>query len=168
MEKQKKRKFNIVDLAVLVILLAAVVFFAYRLLNSDSEDADARMGTARFVVEVDGIRESFYEEVTKELPCQMIASSKLVDAYVVSAESEPCQVAYTQAANPVNGTETQYVVPDASIPYVNAFFTVEAPVDLNSPVNTSLSQELRLGRIYYIKGRTIELTGTIVELELGE
>lgn len=168
MEKQKKRRFNIVDLAVLVILLAAVVFFAYRLMTSDREDPNARMGTARIVVEVDGIRESFYEEVARELPCQMIADSKLVNAYVVSAACEPCEVACTEAANPVNGTETRYVVPDADVPFVNAFFTVEAPVDLNSPTNTSLSQELRLGRIYYIKGRTIELAGTIIELELGE
>ena len=168
MEKQKKRRFNIVDLVVLVILLAAVVFFACRLLKPGSEDTGARMGTARFVVEVDGVRESFFAELEKQIPCQLIASSKLVDAYIVSVASEPCEVAYTEASNPSNTAETCYIVPDADVSYVNAFFTIEAPVDLNSPTNTSLSQELRLGRIYYIKGRTVELAGTIVELELGE
>lgn len=168
MEKQKKRKFNIVDLAVLVVLVAAVAFLAYKLLKPADEEPASRMGTARFVVEVNGMRESFYNEVAEELPCQMIASGKLVNAYVREARSEPCKVAYVEAANPVNGAEASYVIPDESIPYVNAFFTIEAPVDLNTDTNTSLSQELRLGHIYYIKGRTIELVGTIVELELGE
>ena len=168
METQKKRRFNIIDLIVLVILLAAVVFFAIRMLKPEEAEPVQHMGTARIVVEVDGIRESFFEELEKQIPCQMLANGKLADAYVTDLHAEPCQVAYKQAANPVNGTETQYVVPDASIPYVNAFFTVEAPVDLDSDTNFSLSQELRLGRIYYIKGKTIELAGTIVELELGE
>lgn len=172
MEQKKKWKFNIVDVAVLVILLAAVAFLAVKLTQSRADKLDAsgrptaseNMAVARFVVEVDGVRKELYDRIAEQLPAQLLASGKLANGIIESASSEPCTLLSVESSNPVNATETVVLVPDPSVEYVNAFFTILAPVDLNTDTNVSLSQELRLGRIYYIKSRYVELTGTIVDL----
>ena len=53
MNESKKRKFNIVDIIVLLILLAAVVFFAIKVLKpkdgadkKDTPETGKKMGTA--------------------------------------------------------------------------------------------------------------------------
>ena len=171
MNEPKKRKFNIVDIVVLLILLAAVVFFAIKVLKpgtaqngADSVIAEKNYGVAHFVVEVDGMRKEMYDAIASQLPQQMLANSKLTDGVIYSVTCEPCQVAYLEAANPINAALTAYVVPAEDAEYVNAFFVCDAPIDLVNHNHWSISQDIRIGRQYYLKSPMFELTGTVIEL----
>lgn len=171
MEKQTKRKFNIVDVVVLVILLAAIAFFAYKLLNApkDTGDAAVRMGTASFTVEVDGVRKELYDSIAAEIPCQMMAGTKMVNGRILSVSSEPCTVAMVEASSSTtNSTSNRYVIPAEGEEYVNLFLECEAEIEIDSPNNASMSQEIRLGRYYFVKSKMIELVGTVTRLELSE
>lgn len=175
MNEPKKRKFNIVDIIVLLILLAAVVFFAIKVLKPEAADSvvnavtpERKVGTAHLVVEVAGLRKDVYDTVADLLPCEMLAYGKLNDGRVLSATCKDCELAYIQVENSINQATTCYVVPDPDTEYVTAFFECEAPVDLTDDNHASNNQELRIGRMYYVKGLMFEFTGTIIQLEVTE
>lgn len=171
MNEAKKRKFNIIDIIVLLILLAAVVFFAIKVLKPDAAQGvvdsiapEKKMGTAYFTVEVDGMRKEMYESVASQLPEQMLANGKLTDGVILSASCEECEVACVEAANPINAAVTSYVIPPEDAEFVNAFFVCQAPIDLVNYNHYSVSQDIRIGRQYYLKTPMTELTGTVIEL----
>lgn len=169
MNEPKKRKFNIIDLLVLLILLAAVVFFAIKVLKPDAGNdtnsaADPNIATAHFTVEVDGMRKEMYDAIASQIPAQMMASGKLTDGRILSVRCEECKVAYLEASNPINAASTGFVVPNDDAEYVNAFFVCDAPVDLVNENHYSVSQEIRMGRLYYVKTTMFEVAGTVIEL----
>lgn len=172
MNESKKRKFNIVDIVVLLILLAAVVFFAIKVLKPDAASgttdatvSEKRTGTAYFTVEVDGLRKDMYDALASQLPQQMLANGKLTEGGIIhSATSEECKIAYLEVANPINTTLSTYIIPNEDAEYVNAFFVCQAPIDLVNYNHWSISQDIRVGRQYYLKTPMIELTGTVIDL----
>ena len=171
MNEAKKRKFNIVDIIVLLILLAAVVFFAIKVLKPEAAQGvvdavapEKKLGTAYFTLEVDGMRKEMYDAVAAQLPQQMLANGKLTDGIIHSVTCEPCEVAYVEAANPINAALTTYVIPGEDVEFVNAFFVCQAPIDLVNYNHYSVSQDIRIGRQYYLKTPMTELTGTVIEL----
>lgn len=174
MNEPKKRKFNIIDILVLLILLAAVVFFAIKVLKPDATGditnsvTERNFATAHFTVEVDGMRKEMYDAIASQLPAQMMASGKLTDGNILSVRCEECKVAYLEASNPINAASTGFVVPNDDAEYVNAFFVCDAPVDLVNENHYSVSQEIRMGRLYYVKTPMFEVAGTIIELTVDE
>lgn len=173
MNEPKKRKFNIIDVIVLAILLVAVVFFAIKVLKPDAAQGvvdavapEKRTGTAYFTVEVDGMRKEMYDSLTSQLPQQMLANGKLTDGVIRSATCEECTVTIVEAANPINAAVTSYVIPPEDAEFVNAFFVCQAPIDLVNYNHWSISQDIRIGRQYYLKTPMMELTGTVIELSV--
>ena len=167
METKPRRKWNIVDIVILVVILAAAAFLVLRLtaLRDEDDDAEEKPGIVRFVIEVDGLRSDLYEGIAELIPCQMAASGHLVDGYILETWANPVTVLTIKAKSPVNNSLEQYMEPEEGVDYVNAYFRCEADVDLNDNLNLTGTQELRLGRSYYLKGIDLELSGTIIAME---
>ncbi len=164
MEK-KKYKFNIVDALVVLIILAAAAFFLWKGMDKGEETEAKETIPVRFVVEVTGMEQRLYEEVEKNLPFTMAASGKTLDGTVLSCYSEPCTVLYAEGKSPVDTSRSMWVVPGEETACVNAFFVCEAQMDVSSNLNQVGSQEVRLGRGFYVKGVDVELYGTVISLE---
>ena len=167
MKEKSKAKLNIVDVVVILLILAAAVFFALRLVKDARpiEERAKRPGVIRFTVEVDGLRKDLYDGIAATLPTQMAASGKLVDGWILECRAEPVTVERILAKSPINASREQELLPEEGAEYVNAFFVCEADVDLNDNLNLTGTQELRLGRSYYVKTVDIEVNGTIISME---
>ncbi len=160
MKKERTWKFNIVDVVVILVIVAAGIFFAWKFLQARPK-SNANMVTIRYEVEVPGMTRDLYEEIVSFLPCQMAASGEWVDGHILSASWEPCVVTYIQASSPVNSNETQWVKADPSTEYVTGVFQCEARVNQSDLFNMVGTQEVRVGRNHYLKGVDIEIIGTI-------
>lgn len=167
MKEKSKAKLNIVDVVVILLILAAAVFFALRMMKDARpiEERAKRPGVIRFTVEVDGLRKDFYDNLAALIPTQMAASGKMVDGWILECRAVPVTVERILAKSPINASREQELLPEEGAEYVNAFFVCEADVDLNDNLNLTGTQELRLGRSYYVKSVDIEVNGTIISME---
>ena len=165
MEK-KKRRLNIVDIVVIVVILAAAAFFGWKLTHRGGDSgAQARPGTIRFVIEVDGLRKDMYDATEAMLPCQMAASGSLVDGYILESWANPVKLLSMKAKSPVNASMEETLEAEEGVEYVNAYFLCECGIDLNNLLNITGTQEIRLGRSYYLKSVDFEYSGTIISVE---
>ena len=160
MKKERTWKFNIVDVVVILVILAAGIFFAFKFLQARPK-SNANMITLRYEVEVPGMTRDLYEEIVSFLPCQMAASGEWVDGNILSATWEPCEVTYVEISSPVNSNETQWAKADPNVEYVTGVFQCEARVLATDLLNKVGTQEVRVGRNHYLKGQDIEIIGTI-------
>ena len=96
----------------------------------------------------------------------MIANGAYCDGYIVSAEAEPCEVTDIEFKDLGNQTTLYHVAPDEE--YVTVRFTCEAGLLEGTMLNNVGSQEIRIGRPNYVKGKNIEVVGSIVALEYIE
>ena len=71
-KKQKKFKFNVIDVIVILVLLAVVVFFAVRVINFEATAPEPASSTQvlRYTVRVDAMPASIYEEVSSPSPAR--------------------------------------------------------------------------------------------------
>ena len=164
MEK-KKRRLNIVDIVVIVVILAAAAFFGWKVTHQTTETTVERKGTIRFVIEVDGLRKDMYDATKAMLPCQMAASGSLVDGYILESWANPVKLLSMKAKSPVNASMEEELEAEEGVEYVNAYFLCECGVDLNNLLNITGTQEIRLGRSYYLKSVDFEYSGTIISVE---
>ena len=168
MEK-KKRRLNIVDIVVIVVILAAAAFFGWKLTHRGSDaGAQTRPGTIRFVIEVDGLRKDMYDSTAAQLPCQMAASGSLVDGFILESWANPVKLISMKAKSPVNASMEETLEAEEGVEYVNAYFLCECGIDLNNLLNITGTQEIRLGRSYYLKSVDFEYSGTIISVEKFE
>ncbi|MBR6521862.1 MAG: DUF4330 domain-containing protein [Oscillospiraceae bacterium] len=170
MENNKKKfKFNVIDLIVIVVVLAIVAFFAVKFIDF-GPSSFVSIGSSeqvRYVVEVEVMKKEMYDEIVKELPAQMIANGAYCDGYIISAEAEPCTVTDIEFKDSGNPLSLYHVVPTDE--YVTVRFTCEAGLLNGTMLNNVGSQEIRIGRPNYVKGKNIEVVGTIISLEyLGD
>lgn len=158
-QSQKKRKLNIIDIIVIVLLVGALVFAGYKLLNRDSgELAEADALTApniRFTVLCNDIDATMAQNILDSLSAEPMSiggttvpmtrlynSNKLVDAQIVAFE----------AAEGAEGTS-------------DLFLTVEANATATPGAYSVVTQEIRIGKDYIVKTVGVEITGQILSLE---
>ena len=156
---EKKRKFNIIDVIVIVILLAALAFAGYKLLNRGGEelgDADALSApNIRFTVLCDDIDATMADNILASLASEpmeiggskvemtrLYNSNKLVDAQVVAFEAQ----------DGAGGTK-------------DLLLTVEANATATPGAYSVVTQEIRIGKDYIVKTVGVEITGQILSLE---
>ena len=156
---EKKRKFNIIDVIVIVILLAALAFAGYKLLNRGGEelgDADALSApNIRFTVLCDDIDATMADNILSSLASEpmeiggskvemtrLYNSNKLVDAQVVAFEAQ----------DGAEGTK-------------DLLLTVEANATATPGAYSVVTQEIRIGKDYIVKTVGVEITGQILSLE---
>ena len=169
MEEKKKRRWNIVDVVVIVVVVLVGAFFAWKTTRKTIVTMPVNnMGTIRFVIEVDGLRKDMYDSTAAMLPCQMAASGKLVEGFILDSWANPVTLVTMKSKSPVNASMEQTLEPEEGVEYVNAYYVCEAAVDLNDNLNLTGTQEIRLGRSYYLKSVDFEYSGTIISLEKFE
>ncbi len=153
-------KFNIVDLLVILLLIAAVIFLGMRVirLNSDPNPAGSN-SRIRYTVKFSSVDPEVYENAKAHIDggeTQLVAGESFIDGQVVEFWSEPNQLlgelgdgTYVQAQDPY---------------FLTVYATVEAGLTgtLNNQV---VSQEIRIGRTNSLKTLSVELFGTIIDME---
>ncbi len=157
---EKKRRFNVIDVIVIVILVAALAFAGYKLLNRGSGeigDADALSApNIRFTVLCDDIDAALADNIFDLLEAEpmniggttvestrLYNSNKLVDAQIVGIER-------------VEGAEGTK----------DLILTVEANATATPGAFSVVTQEIRVGKDYIVKTIAVEITGQILSLEL--
>jgi hypothetical protein len=165
MKKKLIWKFNIVDIIILALIVAILAFVAYKIIGLRKAAGGGDMGTITYVVKVSGMEKELYDNIAARLPAQMANSGKYIDGNITAARSEPCDLEYEEVSSPVNYSLKGYVRVPEDREYVTAYFTCSASVDLDDLLNMVGTQEIRLGRSYYVKGVDFEVVGTVIALE---
>ena len=147
----KLGKFNVVDIAAVVLIAVAMVFVVWKVVLSDrgGEDRDVTM-TYRVLTE--GVSSDLYESVQKHIPSQLMASGKLLDGEIVSVEQGPYYVL---------GSDGEWS-PDPQ--HVNLYFTVRHHTTAGDVLLSKVDeQEIRIGRKdYTLKTEYIEFHNAIL------
>ena len=154
---EKKRRFNIIDICVLVLVVAVVGFLGYKV----AKGIDNRMGqdtiTLKYQVMYEGVSNDLYDAAAQHVPSQIMASGVLYDSYVTAVEKRDYFV-----------YENGEWVKD---PYhCNLVFTVEGNVANAAVLTTEVgSQEVRVGKVHVLKTQYLEFDeGIITLVEWGE
>ena len=147
----KLGKFNVVDIAAVVLIAAALVFVVWKVAsgNRDPQDRDVVM-TYRVLTE--GVSSELYESVQAHIPSQLMASGKMLDGEILSVEQGPYYVL---------GSDGEWS-PDPQ--HVNLYFTVRHHTTAGDVLlNKVDEQEIRIGRKdYTLKTEYIEFHNTII------
>lgn len=152
----KKLKLNVIDIIVIVIIAAAIVFAAVRLFGSKSAPGAVR--TITYEVVVPAVPEEVYESIAAELPDRMMSNGSMQEATVESVRAEPCDassVEFTDSMNPGLAIE----IPAAGN-YVKLIFTCTASPE-STVTNKLGSQEIRIGKEHIVKTTHFEVTGYV-------
>jgi len=159
-------KLNIVDIIIILVIVAAAVFFAVRYLNVGDHSA-ADIIELRYTVEIN-MPEELYNEVSATLPAGMISGKETVPGTILSCSSKPCTVESIKSSYPY-GTDVELtIIPGEDEKYVTAHFECVATINANSVNNEFGAQELRVGRVHYLKSRDFELVGVIIKMSVQE
>ncbi|MBQ9493619.1 MAG: DUF4330 domain-containing protein [Oscillibacter sp.] len=147
----KLGKFNVVDVAAVILIVAAVVFVAWKVLLSD-RDTEERPVTMTYRVLTEGVSSDLYESVQQNIPSQLMASGKLLDGEILAVEQGPYYVI---------GTDGEWS-PDPQ--HVNLYFTVRHHTTAGEVLlNKVDEQEIRIGRKdYTLKTEYIEFHNAII------
>ena len=162
MEQKAKRvgKFNIIDIIVVLLILAVLVFAGYKLMNRGSGSAaEVEKVKITYVVRVENVAKELYDTCQAHLPSKLMASGALVGGEIVSVEKTPYYVL---------GPDGQWVEdPD----HVNLYLTATTEVNGGPVMTTKIGdQEVRIGKKDYIlKSEYVEFQGgTVVDVQWGE
>lgn len=154
---EKKRRFNIIDLCVLVLVVAVVGFLGYKVANGINNRVGTDTITLKYQVMYEGVSNDLYDAAAEHVPSQIMASGVLYDSYVTAVEKRDYYVC-----------ENGEWIKD---PYhCNIVFTVEGNVANASVLTTEVgSQEVRVGKVHVLKTQYIEFDeGVITFVEWGE
>ncbi|MGM9663146.1 MAG: DUF4330 domain-containing protein [Oscillospiraceae bacterium] len=153
---EKKRRFNIIDVIVLVLILAVVGFLGYKVMNN-IENRGADTITLKYQVLYEGVSNDLYDAAAAHVPSQIMASGVLYDSYVTAVEKEPCYV-YEDG----QWVEDPY--------HCNLIFTVEGNVANATVLTTEVgSQEVRVGKEHVLKTQYLEFDkGIVTFVEWGK
>ena len=146
---QKKWKFNVIDVIVVVLIVAVAVLLVMKF--SGGETYEAQYGSIRYTVVVQDQPIEVYEGVEEHVPGALMASgARYDDQRIVAVTAKPVLV-YS------NGEWVE----DPN--HVDIFFTVEGTVEITPVMTTTVAtQEIRVGREVILKTEYLEFDPAIV------
>ena len=154
---QKKWKFNVIDIVVVVLIVAVAVLLVMKF--SGGETYEAQYGTIRYTVLVEDQPVEVYEGVQQHVPGALMASgARYDDQRIVSVSAQSVLVRD-------NGEWVED--PD----HVTLYFTATTETPAGEVMTTQVGdQEVRIGKTDYIlKSEYIEIQGgTIVDVTWEE
>lgn len=161
-------KINIIDLLVLVVVIAALAFAAFRLLGGgDANPVDAATKLT-YTARVGPVDQETYDEVLRQLEAaggrdQLMADGELVDGYVTGVVAEPHKTYEADA----NGQVVASTEDPANGGRYDLIFTVEANVP-SVTTNKVGTQEVRVGKTHILKTTHFEFSyATILTCDWG-
>lgn len=157
-ESGKGGKLNVIDVVILLVLVAAIALVAVKFFSKEPETLGSENALTapnlRFTVVCEEIPQELAENVKSSLQgeaqnvsgnmvemTRLFNSNRLVDARIVSAESE------------ANGDG------------VDLRLTIEANALISSGAYTVGTQEARVGRDFNVKTLNVEIKGVIFTME---
>ena len=157
MEHNAKKRFNIIDIIAVVLILAVLAFGAWKLLGSGDGGAAGETGMAKvtYVVRCEGVPAELYETCQAHLPSPLMASGALVGGQIEAVEMEPYYVL---------GPDGEWIEDPE---HVTLYFTAVTETPASEVMTTKVGdQEVRIGKTDYIlKSEFIELSDvTIVDV----
>lgn len=159
MERSKK-KFNVIDVIAVILILAAAVFVGLKLVNRGGDSGgEAKTVHVTYVVKAEGVDNALYENCLKHLPSPLMASGKLLSGQIESVRQEP----YYTLDEGGNWVEDPY--------HKNLYFTASVDVPDAAVQTTKVGdQEVRVGKTdYVLKSEYIEFSEvTIVDVKWGD
>ena len=78
MEQKAKKRLNVIDIIALVVILAAVLFVGYKMMDRGGEAAQPEMVKVTYKVKKEGVPAEMYENSKKHLPSKLMASGILI------------------------------------------------------------------------------------------
>lgn len=152
---EKKRRFNIIDILVLVLIAAVVLFLGSKVLSRVQSQGSNTI-TLKYQVMYEGVSTDLYDAAAEHVPSQIMASGVLYDSYVTAVEKRDFYVY----------EDGQWMVD----PYhCTLVFTVEGNVANATVLTTEVgSQEVRVGKEHVLKTQYLEFDkGIITFVEWG-
>lgn len=159
-------KLNLIDLLVVVVLIAALLFLALRFTGGRANPI-ASSTKLTYTAMVPNITPDVYAEIQRQLDNnggrdQLMASGNLVDGYVTGVTATP----HINYQPDDNGVVTASVEQGDNA-RLDLVFTIEANV-VNPTVNEVGTQEVRVGKTHIVKTVHFELNyGTILTCDWG-
>ena len=158
--EQKKRRFNVVDIIAVILILAVLAFAGTKLMSRGGSGAAVEQTKipVTYLAKAEGVDARLYENCLEHLPSKMMASGALVGGEIVSVEKEPYMV-MTPAGDWVEDPER-----------VNLIFTATTTVNHEAVITTKVGdQEIRIGKGHILKSEFIEFEATtIIDVQWGE
>lgn len=150
-------KINLIDLLVVLVLIAAILFLAVRFTRGGDADPVGSSTKLNYTVLVTGISPDVYAEVQRQLANaggadQLMANGEMVSAYVTGVTAAPHINFQPDANGVVIASEEQG--DDARL---DLTFTVEATVP-DPTVNLVGTQEIRVGKTHILKTTHFEFS----------
>ena len=146
---QKKWKFNVIDVIVVVLIVAVAALLVMKF--AGGETYEAQYGTIRYTVVAQDQPVEVYEGVQAHVTGALMASgARYDDQQIVSVEAEPVLV-----------RDNGEWVEDPS--HVDIFFTIEGTVEITPVMTTTVAtQEIRVGREVILKTEYLEFDPAVV------
>lgn len=163
MQKERK-KINIVDIIIILVILAVAVFFGMKFFGGEKNFANK--GEITYTVLAEGVPVETYENLKDTLPSKTIAGGSYIQCEIKSLSVTPCEVKTIEKTNMNNPYILTEIVPHGQ--YVNLTFTLTATVNLDSILTEVGTQEVRAGRSHIVKTKYFELTGTILTVDRAD
>lgn len=142
MEQKQKRKINIIDIAVIILIIAAIAVVGAKLLGSRAQRAMASTVDLWAEVEVLDVR----PEIIAEIERQDLTGEKMVSGNSF-----------------ISGVIEKFWVEDEC----TVVFLIKTPVAEGAPSPKVGSQELRAGKEFIVKTQGFEMTGLTRYVEFG-
>ena len=153
----EKKKFNIIDIIAVILILAVVVFAGYKLLNRGDAAPQEKVKVV-YKVKAECVAPELYENIQKHLPTKMMAAGAFVGGEIYAVEKQPYYVMDDEG----NWVEDPY--------HINLILTAETAVTGGNIMLTKVGeQEVRVGKEHIIKSEYVEIAGTtIIDVQWGE
>lgn len=140
-------KLNLIDLAVIIIVLAVVAAVGMKLFgNKEVASATTQQVTLTYEVVAQDVPDHVAEYCVAHTGGQLLSSGKLLDGYITGCEAVE--------VSDENGTHT------------DLYFTIEVNTTFSSSAYVVGSQEVRVGMEHLVKTSDIEVEGIISNLEV--
>lgn len=155
---------NLVDLIVLLLIVAIVAVVGVKLFGTKAVEVVSTKSDCYAEVEVIGAYSRLYDEVDRQMDkligSRMVTGNEFLNATIEDIWYEP----YTVIATNSDGQ----IVESTDDLRLNIVFVVKTQVAPDSATFSLGSQELRAGKTFIIKAQTLETSGTIRYVNLGE
>ena len=168
-----KKKFNLVDFAIIAILVILIAAFVIKLTAaSDAAEEEAAIDEEivlyedsphmRCTVECHNVPVAAAEVMLRNEDPQINNSYKDLAAYIVDVTSHPTVYEVTDAEGNISTVEDPETCTVTFV--IEGYYNeAEATAALASTIGT---QELRIGKGYTLKTKSIEVIGTVIAMEV--
>lgn len=162
MEEKKKRKINIIDIAVIVLLVAAIAVVGLKLAGNKVQDAVSNKVDCYAEVVIVGAQPRIYNEMERQnlVGQKMVSGNEFLSATIEDMWLED----YVIQVQNSEGVTVDSVDPTQK----NVVVVVKTQVAEGTASPKIGSQELRAGKTFIVKTQTFETSGIIRYVNFGE